>query len=560
MGGTPGTMPSRDSLLKALEGLPVDAQAHTLRTILAEVTRRGNMKKYPTPGALACSLDNTLRQTPALRLIDRHIVRTIREGGRLIVTVPPQEGKSSRVAIWTPIWALVRNPKTRIVTASYAESLARRNSQASRAIVREFGSGARDETTGLPTPDRLGISVADGLGAATSWAVSGRTGGGYYATGVGGSLTGRSADLLIIDDPVKNMVDADSAREREKVWEWWTAVAQTRLSPGAAVIVIMTRWNEDDLAGRIIAQDRKLPAGRRNWTVVNIPAVAEPGVPDALNREPGEPLVSARGRTAEQFEKIRQDVGPRTWSALYQGAPTPPGGGLFRSEDFNRYRRDTPPLVGKIVTVDPAESGHGDEAGLLSMGWDAEGTVYVTEDASGQMRSDQWARTAVLMALRQGATEILYEAFTAKETYARVLRTAWDDIRDQVRMIDRCGGDAGDAVLQWAEERGGQAKIAPFREALEVAADVRQAGDDPPYRVTPWTARGDKVARAAGARQSTETGRLRMGGTFRVLELQATTWQPGQGSPDRVDAMVNGHDHIVGLLNRPVGFAVPEGW
>ena len=535
-----------DEVLAAVAPLPPEARARALRATLASLQRRRNKVDHPTPGDLATALSPDVRQTPALRLIDEAIAETVETGGRLIITIPPQEGKSSRVAVWLPIWALVRNPDTRIVSASYAESLAKRNSRTARDLVAANGTGAVDQVTGMPLPDRLGIRVADGYSSAVAWSVEGHEGS-YYATGIGGSLTGRSADLMIIDDPIKNMVEADSAREREKVWDWWTSVAVTRLAPGAAVVLIMTRWHEDDLAGRLIAQDRKLPPDQRQLKVMNIPAIAAEGVPDALGRAPGEPLVSARGRSADDFHRTRDSVGSRTWAALYQGQPTPSEGGLFQRTDFQRHRTTDPALVGRIVTVDPAESGHGDEAGLLGMGWDADGRVYVTDDLSRQMRSETWAREAILLALRTGAGDLLYEAFTARETYARVLHRAWEDLVEAVKLYRAEGADQERAARAYVAAGHTGDPVAAMRDAAAAAPFITSM-DSPPYRVVPWRAPGDKVARAAGARQGVETGRLRMAGTFPLLEQQAAAWQPGQGSPDRVDAMVNGYEHIASLI------------
>ena len=535
-----------DEVLAAVAPLPPEARARALRATLASLQRRRNKLAHPTPGDLATALSRDVRQTPALRLIDKALAEAVETGGRLIITIPPQEGKSSRVAVWLPIWALVRNPDTRIVSASYAESLAKRNSRTARDIVAAHGTGGVDAVTGLPIPDRLGIRVADGYSSAVAWSVEGYEGS-YYATGIGGSLTGRSADLMIIDDPVKNMVEADSAREREKVWDWWTSVAVTRLAPGAAVVLIMTRWHEDDLAGRLIAQEQKLPPEHRRLKVMNIPAIAAEGVPDALNRPPGEPLVSARGRTPDDFFRTRDSVGSRTWAALYQGQPTPSEGGLFQRSDFQRHRTTDPELVGRIVTVDPAESGHGDEAGLLGMGWDADGRIYVTDDLSRQMRSEAWAREAILLALRTGAGDLLYEAFTARETYASVLHRAWEDLAEAVKLYRAEGSDRERAARAYVAAGHTGDPVAAMRDA-EAAAPFMTSMDTPPYRVVPWRAPGDKVARAAGARQGVETGRLRMAGTFPLLEQQAAAWQPGQGSPDRVDAMVNGYEHISSLI------------
>lgn len=465
---------------------------------------------------------------------------------------------STRVGVWLPVWMLMRDPDARVVVASYAESLAARNAYQARAIVAEHGSGAVDEVTGEALPDSLGFAIAKDNRQKRSWGVQGASGG-YYATGTGGGLTGRAADLICIDDPLKNQQQADSARERQKVWEWWTTVAQTRLAPGAAVVIIMTRWHPEDLVGEILAEEAKLPETDRVWRVLNIPAIAEEGVPDALGREPGVALQSARGRTKEEFERIRRAVGPRAWAALYQGQPEPSEGGLFVRDEFEAGRVASADLVGRVVSVDPAESGVGDEAGLLLMGWDADGVVYVEEDLSRPMASATWARESVRLAVRSGAAAVVYEAFTTEQTYRDVLESAWREIAYQARLLRECGGDTVAAAERWHMEGQPGDTLTPMQRTLEIL-DVMPTSGHMPFRLVPWRKKGDKVARAAGARQSVTIGRLRMIGVHAVLERQGVSWQPGQGSPDRVDAMVNGHDFILGEMGRPAEISFPGDW
>jgi predicted phage terminase large subunit-like protein len=151
-------------------------------------------------------------------------------------------------------------------------------------------------------------------------------------------------NCLIIDDPIKDRKEADSALIRQNIWDWWTDAASTRLAPGAPVVLILTRWHEDDLAGRLMAaEDGHL------WKVINIPAQADhdpaKGETDPLDREPGEFMISARGRTTAQWEAIKTRVGSRTWNALYQGRPTPAEGGIFKREWWDLPgRRYTDPL------------------------------------------------------------------------------------------------------------------------------------------------------------------------------------------------------------------------
>lgn len=273
--------------------------------------------RFASPGDLAQHLDSRTLQTPALQRIDEELTRLLdTPDGRLIVSMPPQEGKSQRCSRWFPLWALERDHDLRVAIVSYELSVARR-----------WGRSIRDDITMHP---ELGMYVRTDVAAQHEWQIEGHQGG-VYSAGVGGALTGRPVDLMVIDDPVKDREQADSAVYRQKVWDWWTDVGSTRLAPGAPVVLILTRWHEDDLAGRIsTAEDGVL------WRTLNIPAEAEPAN-DPLGREPGEFLASARGRSREQWEAIKVRVGSRTWNALYQGRPAPIEGGMFGRDSWQTY-------------------------------------------------------------------------------------------------------------------------------------------------------------------------------------------------------------------------------
>ncbi|MDZ4233750.1 MAG: terminase family protein [Dietzia sp.] len=531
-------------------------KAALVERLTREAVRMATDQQYPTAGALAQRIDSKTVQTPAMDVIDDALEWALTTpNARLIVSLPPQQGKSQRLSIWGVIRALVQDPARRVVIASYSDALARNHARAARDIIRGNGSTAKDPLTGADLPDHLGIALAGDHAASGSWRLAGHRGG-CYAVGVGGSLTGSPADVLFIDDPLKGMQEADSQIERDKVITWWETVAQTRLAPGAPVVVIMTRWHAKDLAGHVLSQDAARPADQRRWRVVNIPAIATPHVLDALGREPGTPLESTRGHTLADWERIREEVGPRAWSALYLGTPTPGEGGLFSQDWFDRHRLPELPTTSvRLVSIDPAETGRSDEAGLLAMSATSDGRVCVTDDWSGRMQSDQWARQAVILALTTGATEVLFEAFTTGPTYERVIKQAWRQVRDDARVLR-----AADGVLEIA--------IATIAGRTDPPADPRQAvldidgltvpdQDDPPFRIHPWRAKGDKTARAAGTRQAASTGRLRMVGTHPTLESQAAHWQQGQASPDRLDAMVNGYERVMQLIGGQATIAVP---
>ena len=272
-----------------------------------------SVPRWPSPGAMAVSLDPRTRQTPALTLIDDNLVRLHNTpDARLIISMPPQEGKSQRTSRRFPLWVLTQNPDTRIAIASYEAGVARRWGRATRDDITQHGHD-------------LGLKVRDDLSAQHEWQLAGHDGG-VYTVGVGGALTGRAVDLMVIDDPVKDRAQAESKTYRDRVWDWWTDTAATRLAPGAPCVLILTRWHHDDLAARLLATDT-------GWELLNIPAQADhdpgKGETDPLGREPGEFMISARGRTREQWEARKAAAGPRTWASLYQGAPSPNQGGVF---------------------------------------------------------------------------------------------------------------------------------------------------------------------------------------------------------------------------------------
>lgn len=537
------------------EGWTPDQIDALLLRLKREATRVRIAGERPSAGKLAAYVDPITVQTPALDVIDDGIEWALATpDARLAIAMSPQEGKSTRCAVWTPIRALQLDPERRIIVASYAESLASEHARTARNIIENYGSRARDPLTGIPLPDKLGLELADDKSAAGHWTIKGHRGG-VFAAGVGGGMTGRPADLIIIDDPYKNMEEADSPAYRAKVDEWFKAVVTTRLAPGAPIILIQTRWNEDDLAGALLAHDRARPEGEREWRFLNIPALAEEGTPDALGREPGTYLQSARGRTPADWERIRRAVGPRVWSALYQGRPTPAGGGLFSRDAFDRYRVEQRPAgTLRIVAVDPADTGKGDEAGVVAGCATGDGTYYWTGDWSGNMTSAEWAWRAVVAALETEAHEVAFEAYSAPTTYQRVIEEAWEDVSRIARLLAANGGDQSLAAAALAS---GPRPPANALEAVSEVAGLRVPASRP-FRVTPWKGRGNAEARAAGARQATSTGRLRVAGVLPLLEEQASTWQTGQHCPDRVAAAVIVYERLVSMLGEEAVVAVPR--
>lgn len=318
---------------------------------------------YPTPGDLARALDPTTVQTPALRYIDAALVEAAQtRDARLIISLPPQEGKSQRVTQTGTLWRLIQDPDLRCGVVSYAQLLA----EGFGRTIRNWITANSGQDGGLD----LGLRVARDNGSVRRWGLAGRRGG-VVCAGIGSGLTGKPLDYLVIDDPVADAEQAASPTYRDRVWEHWRSVASTRLAPGAPVIVILTRWHEDDLAGRLLAA----PDGAV-WRVINIPAQAEAA--DPLGRPPGEYLTSARRRTPAEWDAIKIRAGSRAWSALYQGRPTTEGGEILRREWWRRYDHADTTGMRVISSWDTAVKDTGDYVAGLVLGL-LDGQVYVLD-------------------------------------------------------------------------------------------------------------------------------------------------------------------------------------
>lgn len=233
-----------------------------------------------------------------------------REIDRLMIFMPPRHGKTELASIRFPAWYLGRNPDKRVIGASYAAPLAYRISRQARNII----GGVH-----WLWEHRLASDLAN----IAAWDMAGHRGG-YIAAGVGGPITGSGANLLIIDDPIKNQEEADSATYRKNVWEWYTSTAYTRLEDHGAIIVIQTRWHHDDLAGRLLAAQH---TGGDRWDVLHLPALDETGA--ALWPEKFD---------AEALGRINRAVGSRVFAALYQGRPSNDDSSLLRREWWRTYR------------------------------------------------------------------------------------------------------------------------------------------------------------------------------------------------------------------------------
>ncbi|MEK4085621.1 phage terminase large subunit [Psychrobacillus sp. FSL K6-1415] len=249
------------------------------------------------------------------------VLQRIADGEQLsvLIEMPPRHGKSMTVTETFPSYYIGRNPNKRVIAAAYSDGLATKFGRLNRNKFNEFSN------------ELFEVQLSDSNAATKDWGVEGKRGG-MIATGIGGSITGQGADLMIIDDPIKNMKEASSQTIRDNIWDEWEATLSTRLHDGASVIVIMTRWHEDDLIGRLLARSP------RKWIRLCLPAIAE-DEEDLLGRVIGEPLCPELGFDIQWAEDKKSEVGSRTWASLYQQRPSPAGGNIFKREWIKYYVR-----------------------------------------------------------------------------------------------------------------------------------------------------------------------------------------------------------------------------
>lgn len=319
--------------------------------------------------------DHLIRLAGALSAVEGGLVK------RLLVTTAPRHGKSELCSVRFPAWYLGRNPDKRIIIASYAADLAERFSRQVRAVV----AGDRYPAV-FP-----GVTISPDSRSVATWDLA-KHRGGLKAVGVGGPLTGFGANVLVVDDPVKNRAEAQSEVYRNSVWDWYTSTAYTRLEDAGAVVVVMTRWHENDLMGRLLAAEADGTGD--TWTKLHLPALDEQG--RALWPEK---------YSEADLAQIKLTIGEYDWSALYMGTPTPREGAFFKVSEV-RIVDALPAALPTVRAWDVAATpGDGDyTAGALMAGPDADGRFYVADMVRGQWATDERNRTMRQTAELDGPT------------------------------------------------------------------------------------------------------------------------------------------------------------
>lgn len=271
------------------------------------------------------------------------------ESPRVMITVPPRHGKSEQATKKYPSWVLGKSPEFPIIVSTYSQDLSTK-----------FGQGTRDIMNSKNYQAIFKTRLRQDSKAKASWMTS--DGGGYEAVGVGGAITGKGFKIGIIDDPVKNDEEAESEIIRDNVWNWYTTTFYTRQEGNAAIIVIQTRWHDDDLAGRLIKQQKDAQeAGEKDydkWEIINFTAIAEH---DDEYRKRGEPLWPQKF-SIEHLNKTKAVLGPYKFSALYQQNPVDEESQEFKSFWFkDRSMHEIERLTTRRwLTIDPASAMRGD--------------------------------------------------------------------------------------------------------------------------------------------------------------------------------------------------------
>lgn len=242
----------------------------------------------------------------------------ISESKRVVVTIPPRHGKSTFISQYFPAWLLARNPDSNVMLISYEQGVAS-----------YWGGKVRDTLT-----SEMGFSIKDDSSAKSWWSID-KHRGGMISVGIGGPITGKGADFLVVDDVIKNAQEAMSKTIRDQQWDWFITTALTRLNTKESpAVVVLTRWHEDDLPGRLMKLE--------GWECIGIPAIAEEDEyfsDGTLFRKAGEPLCPEI-ISLNELERLRETMGAYWFSALYQQRPSAIEGNLFKREQFHYFRED----------------------------------------------------------------------------------------------------------------------------------------------------------------------------------------------------------------------------
>ena len=400
------------------------------------------------------------------------------QGDRLMVLMPPGSAKSTYTSVIFPAWWFTQHPHSSVIAASHTADLAEHFSRQVRGLVDEQGA-------------ELHSTLLSDNRSARRWRLA--AGGQYFGTGLRGPITGRRADLIVIDDPVKSKAEADSAITRDLIWNWYRFDLMTRLKPGGRIVLVMTRWHEDDLGGRLLAESGP------EWRVLSLPALAREN--DPLRRAFGAPLWPEWEDDAA-LQRKREVIGERAWSALFQQSPRPQEGGLFRVDRLN------------ILEVEPDE-----RMVRFARAWDLAAT------AKGDDNEPDWT-VGLKLGRDAGGRFIIFDV-------VRLRGSAWQVeclIRETAQL------DGPEVLISLPQDPGSAGKIVASHYAASLAGFA--------VSISPET--GSKLARATPVAAQLEAGNLailRAGWNFNFVE-ELRDFPRGR-KDDQVDALSRAFARLV---------------
>lgn len=325
---------------------------------------------------------------------------------RLLVQIAPRHGKSELVSKYFPAWYLGLHPEHRVMLCGYGDEFAATWGRRARDVLAEWG------------PRLYGVRVSDQSSAADRWDLH-KHRGGLIAAGVGGQVTGHGASLLIIDDPHKDRREADSAHAREAVWTWYTDTIYPRLEPRGGIVLVMQRWHEDDLAGRLLKASAQ---GGDRWDVISLPAIAEEH--DQLGRLPGQALWPERF-PVEELERIRANMSPRGWISQYQQRPVADAGATFQAHWLSRRYHTLPKLKYRVMAIDTAfKTGVANDYSVIETWGEGDNSYYLVNMWREQVEYPDLKRAIIEQAALYRPDIILIEdAASGQSIIQDLLRT-----------------------------------------------------------------------------------------------------------------------------------------
>ena len=481
------------------------------------------------PIAQAALVDMPFTERPHLTYLSDRIAQALKkveqgENQRLIIEMPPRAGKTTLTTLLTPAWIMAQHPSWPIALTSHDGSLA-------TSWGRTIRRWAEDGLIG-------GVRLSRDAGAASAWETT--EGGKMLSISIRESFTGRGAKVLVIDDPHKDMAEAQSATLRSNIWDWWLSVAQTRLEPPYLVLVVATRWHEDDFIGRLLDPDKE--GDPSQWEVIRLPALAE-DADDVLGRSEGEPLLSAldpretlQGALV-RWSEVRQNVGEYVWAAMMQQRPAPAKGAIFDTGWWKFWTSNPQNATpdGQVVYFDPHSAGR---SGKWLDSWDA---AFKGNDDSDYVVGQRWVRL--------GPTRYLVAQKRSRLSFTQTIR-AMEDWADPSSLY---GAYVHQRLIE--EKANGSAIIDVLKETLSgIKAITPAVGKD---------------ARARSVTPEIESGHVRLPypgdpGNAWVLEyLSEFRAFPTGSHDDQVDASTQAlealRDPGRGMLTVPgeVGQGVP---